>query len=252
MRLKIKNQLLSPELSAIIYAAKQRLPEMIVCDTTLNDAANFKKMVQLWQEKRGNDGAFCALIGAFFQVQMCNVTVLAGEKQTVWVQPGIIAKAEAAEDQNGNAINLAGLVINLYDTDGRMLVRMNNEPFAHAEFIDGREIHPKIQPSMQTSITKMAAVMAGDVDKDQSLAALFGIFKDNNWSLDDLEWYLTDTAHDGNRIQGEVAYSCMELTPDDLETIAAKINGFILDGGQIAELFEKQPHLLNAHFLLPV
>jgi len=247
MILKIReSEPLSLELQSKLDAAKRRLPEMKVEEVNLKHPGNFRDGVQQWKmQTKGK--AFAALLGAFFRLVM--VLVVNGTMK--WVQPLIRAKTERAKDQKGKDIDVCGLVVNIYDHEGNHAVRMGNEPGAQKEIFEGKEIHPKLQPTMQTSIAKLAAVRAGDRDKDKGMAILLDIFDEKKWSFDELEWVLGDSTHDTNRIEGVVAYANIIVEDYELEDIAAKIGGFVLTLDEADELVDEQPSLFNPHFLFP-
>lgn len=247
MILKLRESMpLSSELQSKLDEAKQRLPEMKVEEVNLKHPGNFRNGVQQWKiQTKGK--AFAALLGAFFKLAI--VLVINGAIK--WVQPLIRAKTERAEDQKGNGIDVAGLVVDIYDREGNLAVRMGNEPGAQKEIFGEKEIHPKIQPTMQTSIAKLAAVRAGDKDKDKGMAILLDIFDEKKWSFDELEWVLSDAMHDTNRIEGAVVYASIVVEEDELADIAAKIGGFVLTPDDVDELIDKQPSMFNPHSLFP-
>jgi len=246
MKLNVVHNELPEPLNTKILAAKKGLPEMKIKETNLGDPLNFDKGVQKWQNVNKN-GWFANLTGAFFQLSIIKVV-----SAFSWIQPLIKAKTEEFEDQDGNKIAVSGLVINLIDELDRTIFRMNNEPGAQAEIIDGKEIHPKLQPTMQTSVAKMVAVQAGEVEKDKGLAILLEIFQEKGRSFDYFDWQIADCCHDTNRIEGLVAYTKQIVDPDELEYIAKKIGGIILDSDEIQDIQYCQPGLLNPHSLFPI
>jgi hypothetical protein len=247
MKFKVKKPKLSKELMEKINAAKRKLPEMKIEETDLGDALNFKNCVQLWQAIMAG-GNFVKLVGAFFQLLFIRVISIFN-----WTQPLIKAKTEDIITQDGRIIPVSGLVINVINTDHYLhIVRMANEPGATSEIIDGKEIHPKLQPTIQTSVAKLAAVKAGEVEKDKGLAALLEIFTRKHLTFENLLWQVADCAHDTNRLCGLVAYATVKVNLDELEMIAAKIDGIILEWDEFDEIFYNQPELLNPHSLFPI
>jgi len=219
---------------------------MKIKETNLGDPLNFDKGVQKWQDVN-KSGWFAKLTGAFFQLPIVKVI-----SAFSWVQPIIKAKTKEFEDQDGNKIAISGLVVSLVDSMDRTIFRMANEPGAQAEIIDGKEIHPKLQPTMQASIAKMDAIWTGEIENDESLVILLEIFQKRERSFDCFDWQIADCCHDTNRIEGLVAYTKQIVDPDELEYIAEKIGGIILDSDEIQDIQYCQPSLLNPHSLFPV
>jgi hypothetical protein len=247
MRLQVKRNELPTDLTNKIDAAKRKLPEMRIEETDLGDALNFKNSVQLWQAIMAG-GNFVKLVGAFFELLFIRVISVFS-----WAQPLIKVKTVDIVDQDGHVISISGFVINVINTDDSLqIMRMANEPGASAEFIDGKEIHPKLQPTAQASATKLAAVQAGEVEKDKGLAALLEFFKRKGIVFEDLVWQITDCCHDTNHFHGLVAYTTVNVDIDELEEIASEIGGIILGWEEYDEIFYNQPELLNSHSLFPI
>jgi hypothetical protein len=126
---------------------------------------------------------------------------------------------------------------------------MDNQPGADKEMIKGKEIHPKILPSLQTSIPKYEDVLAGDVSKDKDLAFLLEYFKETGLSFEMLEWIISDSAHDTSRMKGKVAYSTVEISCEDLEVLACRMGALIIRQDEYWNIIDYQPSLFNPHVM---
>jgi hypothetical protein len=184
-----------------------------------------------WHYTPIDDGDDIIINGAFFDVGGYAVK----NGSAAWFQPGIAAHGEKVDGQN-----IVGFVINIVDHIGSAILVPGNEPFKTG--------HHALRLALQTSWAKLNAVINGDTAKDANLAKLLGVWG-GAARLEELEWKLRDSAHDGNRVGGGlVAYAKIAMETAELEKLAVEIGGAAFRDFELS-ILKEQTSFLNSHAL---
>ncbi|HID25167.1 MAG TPA: hypothetical protein EYP23_01700 [Thermoplasmata archaeon] len=162
------------------------------------------------------------LDGAFFSLTNNTVTITDPEKGNVeWTQPLIVQKAELFKTPEGKPVPIAGIAIDVYDSEGNSLAFLHQEPGAPPlTNALGKEIHPVLRLPLQASVTKVEKAAEGELptkDEFLQIAGVLGLL-DPQGKLDLSKLGSVVLAMgDANRIKGTVVMGVIVVSPEQLK-----------------------------------
>jgi len=231
-----------PEIQAALdwYHERLRLlPELKVTDFFVTDGEKWRGTITPEGQVQDVQGAQFAVKG--LKAELSNFS---------WNQPYIAQGYELAEDTDGEEIKVSGIVIIVTDPEGKVLLSAANEPKAKEKIIDGVEKHPVIRTPIQTSVTKLKQLEAGEEKADPILFAILNDLaqvtgKDLRGTVKELE--VKPPTPDGNRLESYVYYGELPVTADRAKELAEKTGGMFLSKKQRQALeVEINGHAHNA------
>ncbi len=164
---------------------------------------------------------------AFFSVQNQTITLHVGDKEIEWTQPLLIQNGQELPTTEGEQY-ITGFVFKVYDTRGRTLITLGQEPGAPARTnADGEEIHPALRTPLQTSVSKMTKLIQGKLpaeDKFFQLAKTLGLVDENNQFNPNNLGPATFSIDDANRVKALTLMGIVVVSPKQLQA-AQKLLG---------------------------
>ncbi len=165
--------------------------------------------------------------GAFFSVQNQTITLHVGDKEIQWTQPLVIQTGETLSTTEREQY-ITGFVFKVYDTQGKTLIALGQEPGAPTQTnANGEEIHPALRTPLQASVSKMTQLIEGTLpveDKFFQLAKALGLVDENNQFNPNNLGPATFSMDDANRVKASTLMGIVVVSPEQLQT-AQKLLG---------------------------